>query len=1171
LDDDDDIYDYDYDDGSQRSSRRGEGILAVTFTKKSAGEMERRLSELLSSATTTTTAAARAGPGMPPRKESSSSSSISTGGEDDHLEEGDIVRYGNADPAGDDDDEKNGGGNRSARELMGRTTVGTFHSVCSKVMRKFGRELGDLPSVRGCLGATMTNAFVRGNGDHHDDDDDGRYYGSTADNSNAATVQTLDGSFNILDQADQLRILKELLAKLNIQLKSPTPSFAGGGTNSNEIRPVTILNAISLLNTKDATTRGVASSSSSSSSAGGGGEVDDDVESKMSKKVYKIASEIRVPFQKAKYAQNSVDFDDLILLTRELLLRHPEVREALHRRWRHILVDEFQDTSRVQLDLVRLLTTNSLFVVGDGDQSIYSWRGASPESMTDFESAFHDRPHGWGGLLKTADHHGAKEGMSQYLERIGGVVGAGGRRRSEEEDVLKVKSVYLMENYRSTSNIVRAAQRIISTPERGGDDRANKSPTSAQDDIRRDMKPMRGDGPSPRVLACKDGKAEARFVVQTVNSMVETGVISPGVSTLAVIYRTNAQSRLIEEACVEHNLRYVVRGSSGTFYKRAEIQDCMAFLKVMYNPRDRSAWARSVKAPSRGIGDTSLNEFFRYCDAVAEKHAILGRDRDGLPTPLDIMISFARPDGASPVVDGIGALVPPRDVVSTRSMNRFAPFASSLRSLRRKAESQCVSDFLLSVIDDLGLKGHFDAISKTRDEYEDRLANVMELVRAAERYKSDGPCLSFPSAADDEPTETPLGNFLDDVALIADIAPDDEEEDGGGGRIVANLMTIHSSKGMEFDAVFLVGNEEGTFPTQRAIAEGERSIELSEEKRLCYVAMTRAKTHLVLTWRREVSFFSGATFKTKDADRSRFLDILVSKQGAAPGKGVTTPGAQAERRNRSLKKNFTGKSSVVGSMTKREIHTEASRLLASEDKSWGIWEPSSQKKMIRQIPSIELNSPANGVDQRPKLNSDQTRSRPIQNGIDRRQVITSPQSPSRPNYINSSRGGPIASQTTQRSMDSRQIHSSPRNTSADVNVPKKVIPSPQSPSRENHINSSRGGPIASQTTQRSVVHSSPRNTLADDVNVPKESNQTARRSNVDQVTLRGEPPPDSMDSTLFYPVGSSVRHKLHGRGVVQAPPDSDSEFSEKMLVRVKFIEESAEWDLPMNGLVHTYE
>ena len=254
------------------------------------------------------------------------------------------------------------------------------------------------------------------------------------------------------------------------------------------------------------------------------------------------------------------------------------------------------------------------------------------------------------------------------------------------------------------------------------------------------------------------------------------------------------------------------------------------------------------------------------------------------------------------------------------------------------------------------------------------------------------------------------------------------------------------------------GNKEGTFPTQRAIAKGERSIELSEEKRICYVAMTR------------VSFFSGATFKTKHADRSRFLDILVSKQGAAPGRGGPTPSAQAERRNlSSLKNNVTGKSSVIGSMTKREIHTEASRLLASEDKSWGNWEPSSQKKMIRQIPSIELKSPTNGVDQRPKLNSDQTRNRPIQNGVDRRQVITSPQSPSHPNYINSSRGGPIASQTTQRSMDTRQMYSSPQNTSADVNVPKKVITSTQSPSHPNYINSSRGGRRADSFSNYSAI------------------------------------------------------------------------------------------------------
>ncbi|KAL3768470.1 hypothetical protein ACHAW5_000367 [Stephanodiscus triporus] len=928
----------------------------------------------------------------------------------------------------------------------------------------FGRELGNLSSVRGCLGvaaaAAPSGATVTSMGDEHH-------------NNNVATVQTLDGSFNILDQSDQLRLLKEILQRHDIELKSTTPpAFAGGGgaNGNNEIRPITVLNAISSLNTMEAT-RGNANDG-------------DDVVAKMSKRVHKIATEIRVPFQRAKYSQNSVDFDDLILLTRELLMHHPEVREILHRRWRHVLVDEFQDTSRVQLDLVRLLTTNSLFVVGDGDQSIYSWRGASPESMSDFELTFHDRAHGWEELLSDD-----QEDVSKYLERIDGV--RGGR----EVAPLRVKSVYLMENYRSTTNIVRAAQRIISTNSEKSNG-ANPT-TSAQDEIRRDMKPMRGDGPSPRVLACKDGKAEAKFVVQTVISMVDRGDLSPS-STVAIIYRTNAQSRLLEEACVEDNLRYVVRGSSGTFYKRAEIQDCMAFLKIMYNPRDRSAWARAVKAPSRGIGETSLNEFFRYCDAVTEKYAELGRN--DLPSPLDVMISFAPAVGASPI--DISPIVPPKDIVSTRSMNRFVPFASSLRSLRRKGEAQTVSDFLLSVIDDLALKSHFDAISKTRDEYEDRLGNVMELVRAAERYKTDGPCISFSSV--DEPMETPLGNFLDDVALIADIAPDELDSEDGG-RIVANLMTIHSSKGMEFDAVFLVGNEEGTFPTQRSIAEGERSIELSEERRLCYVAMTRAKTHLVLTWRREVSFFSGAIFKSKDAVRSRFLDVLVSKQGTVPGKGGSHPSTQDKSNNLSFK-NGTSRSGNVGSMTKREMHTEAKRLLASEGKSWGSWNPSSQKKTIRQIPSIALKSPANGVDQRPKLVLDQTRILSVRDSIDRRKVLTSPQS-----------------QTAQQSMVMRQNHHSSRNTSINVNAPKN------------------------------------------------QSQTAAGHSNVNQATLSGEPPPDDMDSTLFFPVGSSVKHKLHGRGVVQTPPNSDSEFSKKMLVRVKFIEESTEWDLPMDGLVHTYD
>lgn len=1013
-----------------------EGILAVTFTKKSAMEMERRLNDLLSSATATATQQGliEANP------------EFSSG-------DGEVVLHGNADPYDENDTTD------ISRELMRRATLGTFHSVCSKIMRKFGKELGNLPSVRSTLGLTnASGAMVTQEGMRtvSSGDDAGSI-------SNNIRVQTLDGSFNIIDQTDQLRLLKDICQKLNIELKSPTPSSMGGGS---EIRPITVLNAISQLNTKEAT-KGISR-----------GEDDED---KIGRRVRKIALEVRLPYQRAKYSQNSVDFDDLILLTRELLLHHPEVREILHRRWRHVLVDEFQDTSQVQLDLVRLLTTNSLFVVGDGDQSIYSWRGASPESMSDFESAFHDRQHGWEELV---DHH--NENLSQYIQRIG--VG----RDYDENSVLKVKSVYLMENYRSTTNIVKAAQRIISASEKSGAD----SPTSAQDNIRRDMKPMRGTGPTPRVLACKDSKAEANFVVTTVNSMIENGEITPS-STVAFIHRTNAQSRVLEEACVEHNLRYVVRGNAGTFYKRTEIQDCMSFLKIMYNSRDRTAWARAVKAPSRGIGDTSLNEFFRYCDAVAEKHAESNNSNDDIPNPLDVLISFAPTESSNP--SGIGMLVSPKDFLSTRSMNRFIPFASSLRSLRRKAEEQNVSDFLLSIVEDLGLKGHLDSISKTNDEFVDRLANVMELVKAAERYNDDGPCIAYSSE------EVPIGKFLDDVALITEIAPDESDAEDKS-RVVANLMTIHSSKGMEFDAVFIVGNEEGTFPTQQALEEGDGSIELSEERRLCYVAMTRAKTHLVLTWRREVSYFSGTTIKTKDGIRSRFLDILVGKQGDTSSRGGSKPKTKAKSSTLSSKTNTFNGVNHLGNMPKNALHTDARS--TTPGRNFRIsWDSSSPNKPTREGPLIESKLPASSVDRRQIKTP---------NGMWNHQVVGN--------------------------SDRRQVHPS-SNSLRPINGER--TPSSQSTSR--HI-STPGTPIRNKPQPIAL------------------DNRTSSRD-----VLRDDRPPDYMDSTMFFPVGSSVKHRLHGRGMVQNPPNSDAEFVEKMLVRVKFVNGNMEWDLPMDGLLHSYE
>jgi len=359
----------------------------------------------------------------------------------------------------------------------------------------------------------------------------------------------------------------------------------------------------------------------------------------------------------------------------------------------------------------------------------------------------------------------------------------------------------------------------------------------------------------------------------------------------------------------------------------------------------------------------------------------------------------------------------------------------------------------------------------------------------------------------------------------------------------------------------LVGNEDGTLPTQKAIGEGEGSIELSEERRLCYVAMTRAKTHLVLTWRREVSYFAGATFRTRDAIRSRFLDILVSKKGDKSSKAGSKPNAQGRSNNISARKGTFSRGQGLGSMTKRELHSEADRYLASNrgripassqtmnqsidrrqiepsihsqanrysssgSKSWDDWEPTSQKNPIKKIPSIEPHTPGRAIDRRQIMPSSQPQKRPMHSSSDRRQVMPSAQNQSRQEQVNSNRARiPASSQTINQSIDRRQIQPSPRTVTQNRDVPKRP----------------------SQTTR-------PKST-------PQDNNGA---------TLRSEPPPQ-MDSTMFYPVGSPVKHNLHGRGIVQTPPNADEQFAERMLVRVKFVEESMEWDLPMDGLVHTYE
>lgn len=489
---------------------------------------------------------------------------------------------------------------------------------------------------------------------------------------------------------------------------------------------------------------------------------------------------------------------------------------------------------------------------------------------------------------------------------------------------------------------------------------------------------------------------------------------------------------------------------------------------------------RAIKTPSRGIGDVALEEFSRYCQAVDEFYESNYPDRPK-PTPFDVLLSLTDDKSGNDASGMMQDAPQPSEFISKRALNRFIPFSSQMRLIRNKAQNLSVAGLLSSIIVNLDLRGHIDSISKSSSEFSDRWSNVIELRRAAQKYSDNGASLGPPATTDGEddteqPTETPLSNFLDDVALVTDMADDAIDSSGEEKRLVVNLMTIHASKGMEFDAVFLIGNEDGTLPTKLAIMEGEGSVALDEEKRLCYVAMTRAKTHLIMTWRREVSLFTGNTFTSVKASRSRFLDILVGN------KGKKSKGSRKETGTR-------------GSSKRKQIGGRRSDA------------PSSSLPRGQPSSTLPRARPANGV--RRDL-ATTTSARRIRNG----------DSAPRPRW--------------------------PEN--------KRVV----SPSRASKP--SKKGPFEVQVraTRGTAQPQKTRNgtTGANGAKTKKQKEPAVAASS-----------DNTMDSTWFYPIGSSVVHTRHGSGMVLPPPPSDQG---KMLVRVQF-EDGTKHDFPADGKdLHLY-
>ncbi|MDO4784302.1 MAG: DNA helicase PcrA [Propionibacteriaceae bacterium] len=496
-------------------------------------------------------------------------------------------------------------------------------------------------------------------------------------------------------------------------------------------------------------------------------------------------------YQRRLLAANALDFDDLIMTTVCLLQAFPEVREKYRRRFRHVLVDEYQDTNHAQYALVRELCgpepsrlaegspaagPAELMVVGDSDQSIYAFRGATIRNILDFE---HDFP-------------GAT-------------------------------TIVLDQNYRSTQNVLTAANAVISR---------NRS--------RRDKRLWTDQGEGELLVGyvADNEHDEANYVASELDSLADRGISSYG--DTAVFYRTNAQSRAFEEVFIRVGLPYKVVGGV-RFYERKEIKDAIAYLRTIVNPADEVSLRRILNVPKRGIGDRA--------EAAVESFATAHR------------ITFFE---ALNRAGEIAALAP-------RSRKQILAFATLIGQHQALAAADTPADEVLTSI--LKESGYIGELTRSGDpQDETRIENLTELVNVAAEFvaaahTADVEAPGSPLSAGMPEPDDSLAAFLERVALVAD---SDQIPENSDGRGVVTLMTLHTAKGLEFDTVFLTGLEEGVFPHQRAMMENS---ELEEERRLAYVGLTRARKRLYLTRAAVRSVFGSPQYNPA----SRFLDDIPER------------------------------------------------------------------------------------------------------------------------------------------------------------------------------------------------------------------------------------------------------------------------------------------------------
>ena len=587
--------------------------------------------------------------------------------------------------------------NKAAREMRerierlagadaGEAWIGTFHSICCRILRRDIEKLG------------------------------------------------YERSFTIYDDDDQQRVIKAVLKELDIDEKFLPPKAVSADISDAKNR---LLSPDEWLQKR-------------------GGDY-------RSQKTHDVMTR----YEQRLRAANALDFDDLLVKTLQLFVEHPPVLEYYQGRFQYVHVDEYQDTNYAQYQLVSLITRESrnLCVVGDDDQSIYGWRGADIRNILDFEKDFPDAT------------------------------------------VIKLE-----QNYRSTANILDAANQIIAHNE------GRKEKELWTED---------GEGEKITLYAAADERDEAAWICQRIRQLQRGGT---PYGSIAILYRMHALSRVLEETLMRAGIPYHVYGGT-RFYDRREVRDVLAYLRVIQNPADDISLSRIINVPKRAIGDSTVEQLTQYA-----------RQND--------MSLYA-------------AVAAPPDTLASRARKNVNEFSSLIVSLLLAKETLPLSEFVQKVIDDSGLIAQYQ--KEENEENQARIENIREFMGAVTEFEQKS-------------EDKSLFAFLENVALVTEL----DNQDSAPSFVT--MMTLHSAKGLEYDAVFMSGMEEGIFPSARAMQEDNR---VEEERRLCYVGVTRARKLLHLSYARRRMLFNQMQFNAPSCFLQEIPKRLIREEQSSAAQSAS--------------------------------------------------------------------------------------------------------------------------------------------------------------------------------------------------------------------------------------------------------------------------------------------